>query len=302
MNGAVRVAVDRLWVRGWGTAVCRGALARVVAISSCLALLGASAGSARAAESPIGAHSMLQLSSPYPFMQSMFEEAAAMHASAIRLDVAPALVFHDPLQPPDFTGLDEVVSLANAYHLRVVADLTTIPWWISACATPRDISQMTLCGTDDLADYRAEITEIVRRADPAIHDWEIWNEPDLGSFFSGTPLQYAWMLRTAHDAIKAIDPQADVLLGGISGLSGENLLAQVFAAAGPDACTHSTSPTSTSATDSTCWLQTSRRGGGSSPPTASPARYGSPSTGTRPIRPSSTTRRTRVAAVRKWHS
>ena len=207
----------------------------MVAISSCLALLGASAGSARAAESPIGAHSMLQLSSPYPFMQSMFEEAAAMHASAIRLDVAPALVFHDPLQPPDFTGLDEVVSLANAYHLRVVADLTTIPWWISACATPRDISQMTLCGTDDLADYRAEITEIVRRADPAIHDWEIWNEPDLGSFFSGTPLQYAWMLRTAHDAIKAVDPQADVLLGGISGLSGEKWLAQVFAAAGPDA-------------------------------------------------------------------
>jgi len=189
-------------------AACRAALAGVVAISSCLALLGASAGAARAAESPIGAHSMLQLNSPYPFMQSMFEEAAAMHASAIRLDVAPALVFHDPLQPPDFTGLDEVVSLANAYHLRVVADLTTIPWWISACATPRDISQMTLCGTDDLADYRAEITEIVRRADPAIHDWEIWNEPDLGSFFSGTPVQYAWMLRTAHDAIKAVDPQA----------------------------------------------------------------------------------------------
>ncbi len=235
MNGAVRVAVDRLLVRGWETAVCRGALAGVVAISSCLALLGAGAGSARAAESPIGAHSMLQLNSPYPFMQSMFEEAAAMHASAIRLDIAPALVFHDPLQPPDFTGLDEVVALANTYHLRVVADLTTIPWWISACATPRDISQMTLCGTDDLADYRAEITEIVRRADPAIHDWEIWNEPDLGSFFSGTPLQYAWMLRTAHDAIKAVDPQADVLLGGISGLSGENWLTQVFAAAGPDA-------------------------------------------------------------------
>ena len=200
-----------------------------------MALLSASAGAARAAESPIGAHSMLQLNSPYPFMQSMFAEAAAMHAPEIRLDVAPSLVYHDPLQPPDFTGLDEVVSLANAYHLRVVADLTTIPWWISACATPRDISQMTLCGTDDVADYRAEITEIVRRADPAIHDWEIWNEPDLGSFFSGTPVQYAWMLRTAHDAIKAIDPQSNVLLGGISGLSGENWLAQVFAAAGPDA-------------------------------------------------------------------
>lgn len=231
MNGAVRVAVDRPWVRGCGIAVWRGALAAVAAV----ALIGTSSSVARAAESPIGAHSMLQLNSPYPFMRAMFAEAAAMHASTIRLDVAPALVFHDPLQPPDFTGLDEVVELANAYHLRVVGDLTTIPWWISACETPRDISAMTLCGTDDLTDYRAELTEIVRRADPAVHDWEIWNEPDLGSFFSGTPLQYARMLRTAHDAIKAIDPQANVLLGGISGLSGENWLAQVFAAAGPDA-------------------------------------------------------------------
>src|SRR6185312_6447237 len=40
---------------------------------------------------------------------------------------------------------------------------------------------------------------------------------------------------TAHDAIKAIDPAANVLLGGISGLSGQNWLAQMFAAAGPDA-------------------------------------------------------------------
>ncbi|MGZ4326142.1 MAG: choice-of-anchor D domain-containing protein [Solirubrobacteraceae bacterium] len=221
--------------RAWGVPCRHGVLAGLVALSISLALLGASAGAARAAESPIGAHSMLQLNSPYPFMQKMFAEAAAMHASAIRLDVAPALVYHDPLQPPDFTGLDEVVALANAYHLQVVGDLTTIPWWISACASPRDISPMTLCGTDDLADYRAELTEIVRRADAAIRYWEIWNEPDLGSSFSGTPLQYAWMLRTAHDAIKAIDPQANVLLGGISGLSGQNWLAQVFAAAGPDA-------------------------------------------------------------------
>jgi hypothetical protein len=229
MTGAVTVDGYR------SRALWRGKLALLVAIPLSLVLLGSSVGVARAAESPIGAHSMLQLNSPYPFMQAMFAQAAAMHASTIRLDVAPALVFHDPLQQPDFSGLDEVAALANAYHLRVVGDLTTIPWWISACATPRDISQMTLCGTDDLADYGAEITAIVRRADPAIRDWEIWNEPDLGSFFSGTPLQYAWMLRTAHDAIKAVDPQANVLLGGISGLSGQSWLGQVFAAVGPDA-------------------------------------------------------------------
>jgi hypothetical protein len=45
---------------------------------------------------------MLQLNSPPSFMQAMFSEAANMHASAIRLDLAPSLVFTDLLQPRDF--------------------------------------------------------------------------------------------------------------------------------------------------------------------------------------------------------
>ncbi len=43
------------------------------------------------------------------------------------------------------------------------------------------------------------------------------------------------MLRTAHDAIKQIDPQANVLLGGISGTSGMTWLAQVLLTPGADA-------------------------------------------------------------------
>src|SRR5689334_20351368 len=115
MIGAVSDDRDRPRARAEAVAHWRAMLATLAAILLSLALLGSSAGAARAAESPIGAHSMLQLSSPLPFMQAMFAEAAAMHASSIRLDVAPALVYHDPLQPPDFTGLDEVVALANAY-------------------------------------------------------------------------------------------------------------------------------------------------------------------------------------------
>jgi hypothetical protein len=43
------------------------------------------------------------------------------------------------------------------------------------------------------------------------------------------------MLRAAHDAIKAVDPADDVLLGGISGPAGAGWLAQVFATPGADA-------------------------------------------------------------------
>jgi hypothetical protein len=186
-----------------------------------------------AAADPIGAHSMLQLDDPPSFMEAMFAQAAAMHASAIRLDVAPALVFSGQGQPPDFTGLDEVVALAQRYDLSVVADLLTIPTWMADCATPT--STPSRCATDDLSGYASVISQIAARADPVIRDWEVWNEPDTPQFFDGTPQQYAFMLRTAHDAIKSVDPADNVLLGGISSVAGTGWLAQVFATPGADA-------------------------------------------------------------------
>src|SRR5881275_2882025 len=91
-----------------------------------IAIGGTGTSPADAATSPLGAHSMLQVSSPPQFMQAMFAEAAAMHASSIRLDVQPSLVFTSPSLPPDFTGLDEIMVLSQQYHLRVVADLLSL--------------------------------------------------------------------------------------------------------------------------------------------------------------------------------
>jgi Abnormal spindle-like microcephaly-assoc'd, ASPM-SPD-2-Hydin len=200
-----------------------------------LASLAALTGGATAAVSPIGAHSMLQLDDPPSFMQSMFAEAAGMGASTIRLDVAPALVFPDSPSDPDYSGLDEVMALAGQYHLRVIADLMTIPPQLADCPPSTPLGDAARCATDDLQAYGSLISQIVTHADSVIRDWEIWNEPDTGQFFHGSPSQYAWMLRTAHDAIKQVDPQAQVLLGGISSTAGSLWLAQVLAVPGADA-------------------------------------------------------------------
>jgi hypothetical protein len=195
----------------------------------------ASPAAAGAYPSPVGAHSMLQLDTPYPFMRAMFAEAAGMHASYIRLDVAPSLIFTSPSSPPDYSGLSRVIGLSEEYHLKVLADLFTIPYWIADCTAPVTVTTAARCGTDRLRAYGAEIAQIVRRAYPVIEDWEVWNEPDSPSFFTGTPRQYAWMLRTAEAAIKSVDRGERVLLGGISGLSGLRWLAQVFSTPGADA-------------------------------------------------------------------
>jgi hypothetical protein len=193
------------------------------------------AAGATAAVSPIGAHSMVQLDDPPAFMRAMFSAAAGMGASTIRLDVAPALVFPEGSSDPDFSGLDEILALAGEYHLRVIADLLTIPTWLADCPASTPSGDAARCATDDLPAYGAVIGRIVTHADPVIRDWELWNEPDSGQFFRGTPAQYAWMLRTAHDAIKQVDPQAQVLLGGISSTAGSTWLAQVMAVPGADA-------------------------------------------------------------------
>lgn len=229
MRGAHRRGFPSTWGRRWTGALRAGAAGVVIA----LGCAGPSVAIAQAGSAPIGAHSMLEVNSSYSLMQEMFSEAAGMHAGAIRVDVAPVLIFPNGPNDPNYRGLDEIMGLAQQYHLRVVANLFTIPTWLADCPAAEAIPAR--CGTDDLGGYSSVISKIVQHSSSVIHDWEIWNEPDSSQFFTGTPQQYAGMLRAAHDAIKQIDPQANVLLGGISSPAGASWLDQVFAALGVDA-------------------------------------------------------------------
>lgn len=46
--------------------------------------------------------------------------------------------------------------------------------------------------------------------------WEIWNEPDFSSFWSGTVEEYYRLLEVAYKSIKTADPEATVVLGGLA--------------------------------------------------------------------------------------
>ena len=54
-----------------------------------------------------------------------------------------------------------------------------------------------------------------------VTSWQVWNEPNLKFFFPGGTYRqkvqrYADLLRISHDAIKAVDPGARVVLGGMA--------------------------------------------------------------------------------------
>jgi xylan 1,4-beta-xylosidase len=115
----------------------------------------------------------------------------------------------------DFTGVDRVYDAVLALGLRPVVELGFMPRDLARdpdrtvftyggiISPPRDWDRWA-------ALIRALTEHLVARYD--CRDWafEVWNEPNLSVFWSGTPAEY-WRLYevTAH-AIKAVDPRLRV--------------------------------------------------------------------------------------------
>ena len=65
-------------------------------------------------------------------------------------------------------------------------------------------------------------------AETNIRHWEIWNEPDLCHFWSGSPREYARLLKVAYIVIKWVDPQAFVVFGGLAHFANGNWMNQML--------------------------------------------------------------------------
>jgi hypothetical protein len=84
----------------------------------------------------------------------------------------------------------------------------------------------------NMSDYAAFCVFLATRYGPmGVHHWEIWNEEN-GSTFWATPdpVVYTGMLAAAYPALKAADPEAFVILGGMAtfGTDGVNYNARDF--------------------------------------------------------------------------
>ena len=65
-------------------------------------------------------------------------------------------------------------------------------------------------------------------AGQGISAWEVWNEPDIPQFWTGGSEAYARLLKTAAIVIKTVDPQAQVIFGGLLYASDQSFLTQVL--------------------------------------------------------------------------
>lgn len=123
----------------------------------------------------------------------------------------------DRVNPTDgtwsYANYDTVLDgLVVTRGFRVVGTLGLAQSWNSTSGTD------THAPPTDYAKWLLYVTTTVRRYRDRIHHWEVWNEPDLtaGFWIGGTPAQYAELLGRAYNAIKAEDPGATVVLGGLA--------------------------------------------------------------------------------------
>lgn len=109
---------------------------------------------------------------------------------------------------------------------KVILDVVDTPSWETGSSdehTPPANPQ----------EYAAFVGALAQRFGSRVSAYEIWNEEDSPSWWTGAPdpAAYAQLLQATYPAVKAADPNATVVLGGLTG-NDYQFLEGVYAAGG----------------------------------------------------------------------
>jgi len=111
-----------------------------------------------------------------------------------------------------FDRLDRYVSLAEKHGTSVLLPLGGSPPWASARpAAPSPYQAGFSAEPANLDDWRTYVRTVVSRYKGRIRAYEIWNEPNLKDFWSGTTDQMVALTKEASQIIHAVDPKAIVV-------------------------------------------------------------------------------------------
>jgi len=136
----------------------------------------------------------------------------------------------------DFSILDQEVRLAQQHDVEVLLTFGRTPAWASARPNEktghRAGKQGAAAEPKDIADWRNYVRTVASRYKGRIRGYEIWNEPNLPNFYTGSPESMVVLAQEAYSAIKAIDPNAIVVSPSAVGPTGLPWLEKFLAAGG----------------------------------------------------------------------
>jgi polysaccharide biosynthesis protein PslG len=182
----------------------------------------------------LAAPAVAQAVTPNPFYgvvgtyfpaQADLDRVANAGGGVFRVQVDPSFTAPSP-GARDYYGTDVLFGEAAKAGITILPDLLSVPRWMSrnpsrppvSTAVRRNAWRALL--TDYAARYGsngtlwAEHPELPRRP---VTTWEIWNEPNLGGSVGGkpSPRRFVRLLRISSEALRAGDPNARVLAGGL---------------------------------------------------------------------------------------
>ncbi len=118
-----------------------------------------------------------------------------------------------------FLNFDESVSQLSHAGLKILGLLAYNPAWYKGKNPPLD------AWIDDWQNYVYNVVSRYGRQRGQVSHWEVWNEPNLSVYGYENGLysveDYARLLRVTYTTIKAADPQAVVVLGGLASVWSE---------------------------------------------------------------------------------
>lgn len=121
----------------------------------------------------------------------------------------------------DWVKFDRAVAVASARNVEIIGKLVYTADWASSAPSGTPSSDARYYPPSSLGDYVNYVKATVTRYRDTVKVWEVWNEPNIATFWKPAPdpAAYAAMLTATYDAIKEIQPESTVLNGGLAGFS-----------------------------------------------------------------------------------
>ncbi|MDH6116445.1 hypothetical protein ABH930_000844 [Kitasatospora sp. GAS204A] len=152
-----------------------------------------------------------------PGLATGLGDAVDTGAKWVRVDLSWDDIQPDSSKTYEWQRFDRVLSAAKARGLEVLPTIGYTPKWARKAGCTDDNS----CPPANPAAFAAFATAAAKRYAPqGIHTWEVWNEPNIPFWAPAPdPAAYTQLLADTSKALRAADPKAYILLGGLAAVS-----------------------------------------------------------------------------------
>ena len=118
----------------------------------------------------------------------------------------------------NFAFYDNAVSETKKSGLNILGLLDYGTGWASSSPDPEPGRDKYM--PKNIEDWDSFVGHVVSRYKKDIKYWQIWNEPNIATFWKPepSPNDYCRLLQASYKTIKSIDPDAKIVLGGTSGV------------------------------------------------------------------------------------